>query len=63
MSKTELKPVQIGELAWELGRLDLAQAYREKLRTEFPNEPRIYVIDQRFAGKPVPQRKLSPHEP
>jgi len=55
--------VQIGNLAWELGRRDLADTYRERLRTDFPRDPRIYHLDRRFAGLPVPVRHKEEHGP
>ncbi|MCF7761769.1 MAG: hypothetical protein K9M98_14815 [Cephaloticoccus sp.] len=55
--------VQIGNLAWELGRRDLADTYRERLRTDFPRDPRIYHFDRRAAGFPVPVRHKEEHGP
>jgi hypothetical protein len=46
--------VQICELAWDLGDRELAAVYREKLRTEYPRDARIFMIERRFAGEPVP---------
>lgn len=48
--------VQIGELAWDTGQEDLAVKYYERLRVEFPRDPRIFLMDQRRAGNPVPHR-------
>lgn len=48
--------VQIGELAWDTGDEELANKYYERLRDEYPRDPRIFLMDQRNAGNPVPQR-------
>ena len=53
--------VQIGELAWDVGDENLAIKYYEKLRTEYPRDPRIFLMDQRLAGNPVPQRSEKIH--
>ena len=53
--------VQIGELAWDTGDDDLAQHYYERLRVEFPRDPRVYLMDQRRAGNPVPKRSAKLH--
>jgi hypothetical protein len=48
--------VQIGELAWDAGQVDLARKYYERLRVEYPRDARIYLMDERLAGNPVPHR-------
>ena len=53
--------VQIGELAWDTGQVDLAAKYYERLRSEYPQDPRIYLMDQRRAGNPVPHRTEALH--
>ena len=53
--------VQIGELAWDTGDEDLAKKYYERLRYEYPRDPRIFLMDQRIAGNPVPQRSEKLH--
>lgn len=53
--------VQIGELAWDTGDEALARRYYERLRTEYPRDPRIYLMDQRTAGHPVPHRSEALH--
>ena len=47
--------VQIANLAWELGRKELSNTFREKLRDQYPRDARIYLLDQRAAGEPVPE--------
>ncbi len=49
--------VQIGELAIDTGQPELSAHYYERLREEYPRDPRIYIHDQRQAGQPVPQRR------
>lgn len=49
--------VQIGELAMDTGQPKLSAHYYEKLRRDYPRDPRIYIHDQRQAGRPVPQRR------
>lgn len=53
--------VQIGELAWDTGDEDLAKKYYARLREEYPRDPRIFLMDQRIAGNPVPQRSEKLH--
>ncbi len=53
--------VQIGELAWDTGDDELAKKYYERLRTEFPRDPRVFLMDQRQAGNPVPKRSKKLH--
>lgn len=53
--------VQIGELAWDAGQVELAAKYYERLRVEYPRDPRIYLMDQRRAGEPVPHRPEDLH--
>ena len=53
--------VQIGELAWDTGDVEMAKRYYERLRAEYPRDPRIYVMDQRNAGNPVPKRSEALH--
>jgi len=48
--------VQIGELAWDTGEEELANNYYTRLREEYPRDARIFLMDQRNAGNPVPQR-------
>ncbi|MCF7689597.1 MAG: hypothetical protein K9M98_14805 [Cephaloticoccus sp.] len=48
--------VQIGELAWDTGDAALAKNYYDRLREEFPRDPRIFLMEQRLAGNPVPER-------
>lgn len=47
--------VQIANLAWELGRKELSNTFREKLRDQYPRDARIYLLDQRAAGEVVPE--------
>lgn len=49
--------VQIGELAWDTGQREISAHYYERLRKEYPRDQRVYLSDQRLAGKPVPQRR------
>jgi len=49
--------VQIGELAIDTRQPELSAHYYERLREEYPRDPRIYIHDQRQAGQPVPQRR------
>lgn len=53
--------VQIGELAWDTGQVDLAKRYYERLHREFPRDVRGYLMDQRLAGAPVPARGKELH--
>lgn len=53
--------VQIGELAWDTGDEVLAEKYYGRLREEYPRDPRIFLMNQRLAGKPVPQRSERIH--
>ncbi|MCC6416027.1 MAG: hypothetical protein IT582_08965 [Opitutaceae bacterium] len=53
--------VQIGELAWDTGDAALATRYYERLRAEYPRDPRIFLMDQRNAGNPVPHRSEALH--
>ncbi len=53
--------VQIGELAWDTGQVELAQSYYERLRTEYPRDPRIFLMDQRIAKQHVPHRSKGIH--
>lgn len=53
--------VQIGELAWDTGDEALAKKYYTRLRDEFPRDPRAFLMDQRIAGHPVPQRSERLH--
>ena len=53
--------VQIGELAWDTGDDKLANNYYELLRVEYPRDPRIFLMDQRNAGNPVPTRGEAIH--
>lgn len=53
--------VQIGELAWDTGQVEMAQRYYERLRAEYPRDPRIFLMDQRMAGQPVPHRLKGIH--
>lgn len=53
--------VQIGELAWDVGDVELSKRYYERLRAEYPRDPRIYVMDQRNVGNPVPKRSEELH--
>jgi hypothetical protein len=46
--------VQICNVAWQLGRHEVSDTFREKLRRDYPRDPRIYLLDQRAAGQPVP---------
>jgi hypothetical protein len=48
--------VQIGELAWDTGDEELANTYYDRLREQYPRDARIFLMDQRNAGNPVPQR-------
>ncbi len=48
--------VQVGELAWDTGDEKLANKYYQRLRDEYPRDPRIFLMDQRIAGNPVPKR-------
>lgn len=49
--------VQIGELAIDTGQPELSSRFYEKLRRDYPRDPRIFINDQRQAGLPVPQRR------
>ena len=49
--------VQIGELAIDTRQPELSAHFYERLRQEYPRDPRIYIHDQRQAGRPVPQRR------
>lgn len=53
--------VQIGELAWDTGDEALARRYYDRLRAEYPRDARIYLMDQRTAGQPVPHRSEGLH--
>lgn len=53
--------VQIGELAWDTGQVDLAKKYYDRLRVEFPLDVRIYLMDRRLAGASVPTRGKELH--
>lgn len=48
--------VQIGELAWDEGKTELAAHYYERLQKEYPRDPRIFTMQQRLAGEPTPTR-------
>jgi len=48
--------VQIGELAWDEGKEDMAAHYYERLEEEYPRDPRIFTMQQRLAGAPTPSR-------
>ena len=48
--------VQIGELAWDEGKEEMAAHYYDRLSKEYPRDPRIFTMQQRLAGKPTPSR-------
>ncbi len=48
--------VQIGELAWDEGKEEMAAHYYDRLSKEYPRDPRIFTMQQRLAGKPTPAR-------
>ena len=48
--------VQIGELAWDEGKADMAAHYYERLQKEYPRDPRIFTMQQRLAGELTPTR-------
>ena len=48
--------VQIGELAWDEGKAEMAAHYYERLQEEYPRDPRIFTMQQRLAGEPTPTR-------
>lgn len=48
--------VQIGELAWDVGDVALSRRFYERLQTEYPRDPRYYLMAERMAGRPVPHR-------
>lgn len=48
--------VQIGELAWDAGRKDLTAQYYDRLQNEYPRDPRIFIMQERLAGRPTPTR-------
>lgn len=53
--------VQIGELAWDLGKLELSKKYYARLHDEFPRDPRYFLMQQRIAGNPTPNRSPKLH--
>ncbi len=48
--------VSIGELAWDEGKTEMAVHYYERLRREFPRDPRVFMMNERLAGRPTPER-------
>ncbi len=48
--------VQIGELAWDEGKKEMAIHFYERLQKEYPRDPRIFVMNERLAGRPTPDR-------
>jgi hypothetical protein len=48
--------VQIGELAWDEGKAEMAAQYYERLQNDYPRDPRIFTMQQRLAGEPTPSR-------
>ena len=48
--------IQIGELAWDEGDVEMAAHYYERLENEYPRDPRIFTMQERLAGRPTPTR-------
>lgn len=48
--------IQIGELAWDEGKVEMAAHFYERLEKEYPRDPRIFTMQERLAGRPTPIR-------